>query len=117
MKPNEKLEAVFFRSGTGAEPVRDWLKGLRPDYRKAIGEDIRTAQYGWPLGVPLVRKLEPGLWEVRTKLPGGNIARTFFAVDGKLIVLLHGFMKKSQKTPQKELQTTRRRLKKYQEAS
>lgn len=117
MKPNEKLEAVFFRSGTGTEPVRDWLKGLRPDQRKAIGEDICTAQYGWPLGMPLIRKLEPGLWEVRTTLSGGNIARTFFTVDSRLIVLLHGFIKKSQKTPQKELKTARRRLKKYLEAS
>ena len=117
MKPNEKLEAVFFRFGTGAEPVRGWLKSLRPDQRKTISEDIRTAQYGWPLGMPLIRKLEPGLWEVRTKMPEGNIARTFFTVDGKLIVLLHGFIKKSQKTPQKELQTARRRLRKYLEAS
>jgi phage-related protein len=116
MKPNEKLDAVFFRSGTGTEPVRDWLKGLMTDQRKAIGEDIRTAQYGWPLGMPLIRKLESGLWEVRTNLRDG-IARTLFTVDDNRIVLLHGFIKKSQKTPPNELQTARRRLKKYLEAS
>ncbi len=116
MKPNEKLEAVFFRSSSGAEPVRDWLKGLQADQRKAIGEDILTAQYGWPMGMPLVRKLESGLWEVRTKFAAG-IARTLFTVDGKRIVLLHGFIKKSQNIPQSELQTARRRLIKYWEAS
>ena len=116
MKPNEKLEAVFFRSGTGTEPVRDWLKGLKEDQRKAIGVDIRTAQYGWPLGMPLIRKLEPSLWEVRTKFRNG-IARTLFTVDGNRIVLLHGFIKKAQKTPPNEPQTARRRLRKYLEAS
>ena len=110
MKPNEKLAAVFYRSATGAEPVRDWLKGLTADQRKAIGADIRTAQYGWPLGMPLIRKMEPGLWEVRTQFRNG-IARTLFTVDGKRIVLLHGFIKKSQETPLHELRLARRRLK------
>lgn len=116
MRSNEKLDAVFFNTGSGVEPVRDWLKGLIADQRKAIGEDIRTAQYGWPLGMPLIRKLESGLWEVRTNLRDG-IARTLFTVDGNQIILLHGFIKKSQKTPLNELQTARRRLKKYLEAS
>ena len=112
MKPTEKLEAFFYRSGTGAEPARDWLKGLPADQRKAIGEDIRTAQYGWPLGMPLIRKLESGLWEVRTTFRSG-IARTLFTIDGKRMVLLHGFIKKAQKMPPNELQTTRRRLRQY----
>jgi len=114
MKPSEKLEAFFFCSGTGAEPVRDWLKGMNKARRKAVGDDIRTAQYGWPLGMPLIRKLGDGLWEVRTRLRDG-IARTLFTVDENRMVLLHGFMKKTQKTPPKELQTARRRLKMYQE--
>jgi phage-related protein len=114
MKPMEKLEAFFYRSSTGAEPVRDWLKSLDAMQRKAIGEDIRTAQYGWPLGMPLIRKLEPGLWEVRTTFESG-IARTLFTVDGNRMVLLHGFIKKTQKTPPNELQTARRRLRMYQE--
>lgn len=96
--------------------MRDWLKGLDGAKRKAIGEDIRTAQYGWPLGMPLIRKLESGLWEVRTHLRGG-IARILFTVNGNQMVLLHGFIKKSQKTPLNELQTARRRLRKYQEES
>ena len=114
MKPTEKLEAFFYRSGAGIEPVRDWLKGLNAESRKAIGEDIRTAQYGWPLGMPLIRKLGAGLWEIRTRLRDG-IARTLFTLNGNRMVLLHGFIKKTQKTPPKELQTARRRLKMYQE--
>lgn len=114
MKPIEKLDAFFYRSGTDSEPVRDWLKGLDAAPRKAIGEDIRTAQYGWPLGMPLIRKLGAGLWEVRTRLRDG-IARTLFTVDENRMILLHGFIKKTQKTPLKELQTARRRLKIYKE--
>jgi phage-related protein len=114
MKPTEKLEAFFYRSDAGSEPVRDWLKGLTAEQRKAIGEDIRTAQYGWPLGMPLIRKLESGLWEVRTQFQSG-IARTLFTVDENQMVLLHGFIKKTQKTPPNELQTARRRLKIYKE--
>jgi phage-related protein len=116
MKPTEKLHAIFYRSGAGVEPVRDWLKGLDATQRKAIGEDIRTAQYGWPIGMPLIRKLETGLWEVRTKFRNG-IARTVFTVNGNQMVLLHSFIKKTQKTPPNELRTARQRLKKYQEES
>jgi phage-related protein len=61
------LEVLFFRTSTGREPVREWLKALPYEDRKAIGNDLKTAQYGWPLGMPLIRKLEPDLWEVRTR--------------------------------------------------
>ena len=110
-----KLNVVFFRTGSGTEPVRRWLKSLPVAHKKAIGEDIKTVQFGWPLGMPLVEKLEPYLWEVRTKLPDG-IARVLFTVDGHVMILLHGFIKKSQKIPKKEISTARSRLKQYQEA-
>ena len=103
------LQVVFFRSGAGSEPVRDWLRGLKRKDRKVVGRDIKTAQYGWPLGMPLIRKLEPGLWEVRSHI-GEGIARVMFTVDGGLMVLLHGFVKKSPKTPAAELKTARQRL-------
>jgi phage-related protein len=103
------LTVVFYRTGSGTEPVREWLKGLARQDRKIIGEDIKTAQFGWPLGMPLVRKLEPGLWEVRSTLSAG-IARAIFTVDGQTMVLLHGFVKKQQKTPRGELRTARQRL-------
>jgi phage-related protein len=103
------LGVIFYRSGAGNEPVREWLKALKREDRKAVGEDIKTAQYGWPLGMPLIRKLEPGLWEVRSHITHG-IARVLFTVDAGLMILLHGFVKKSQKTPPEELRTARQRL-------
>ncbi|MDA8091011.1 MAG: type II toxin-antitoxin system RelE/ParE family toxin [Nitrospiraceae bacterium] len=75
-----------------------------------MGEDIKTAQFGWPLGMPLIRKIEKDLWEVRSNITDG-IARTFFTVNGDTMVLLHGFIKKSQETPQNELRTARQRMK------
>jgi phage-related protein len=106
---NIPLEVFFFRSDHGSEPVRDWLKSLPFDEKRIIGEDIKTVQFGWPLGMPIVRKLEPGLWEVRSKLPD-KIARVFFTVNGSKMVLLHGFIKKSEKTPQDDLKVARQRL-------
>ena len=110
-----RLQVVFYRSDSGAEPVRRWLKSLPVSHKKAIGEDIKTVQFGWPMGMPLIEKLSPYLWEVRTKVPDG-IARVVFTVDGRLMVLLHGFIKKTQRIPQKEIATARTRLRRYQEA-
>jgi phage-related protein len=103
------LRVVFFHSEAGGEPVREWLLDLRRDDRKVVGRDIKTAQYGWPLGMPLIRKLEPGLWEVRSRI-GSGIARVMFTVDGDVMVLLHGFVKKSAKAPTTELKIARQRL-------
>ena len=103
------LRVVFYRTASGNEPVREWLKSLPRADRKAIGEDIKTAQFGWPLGMPLIRKLAAGMWEVRSHLDFG-IARIIFTVDGSLMVLLHGFVKKSQRTPPGDMKTARQRL-------
>lgn len=105
------LSVVFFRTEAGAEPVREWLRELTVEDRKTIGIDIKTVQYGWPLGMPLVRKMEPGLWEVRCDIADG-IARVLFTAKAGQMVLLHGFVKKTQKTPDNELKTARNRLKK-----
>ena len=75
--------------------------------KKSIGEDVKTVQYGWPLGMPLVRKLEPDLWEVRISM-GARIARILFTVRGDVIILLHGFIKKTQKTPAQDMSMARR---------
>jgi phage-related protein len=104
------LEVRFYATDQGREPVRDWLKALTPDARKAIGEDIKTVQFGWPLGMPLVRKMEPGLWEVRSTIDTG-IARVLFTTAGPVMVLLHGFIKKSDKTPRDDLKMALRRAK------
>jgi phage-related protein len=102
------LEARFFRTDSGTEPVRDWLKTLSANDRKAIGEDIRTVQIGWPLGMPVVRKMDNNLWEVRTNLQG-RIARVLFTMVDNVMVLLHGFIKKSQETPKQELDLAKAR--------
>ncbi|MSN27001.1 MAG: type II toxin-antitoxin system RelE/ParE family toxin [Geobacter sp.] len=103
------LKVVFYHSEAGNEPVREWLKDLHRDDKRQIGEDIKTAQLGWPLGMPLIRKIDKDLWEVRTRLADG-IARVFFTVDDEYMILLHGFIKKSHKTPQNELKTALSRL-------
>ncbi len=103
-----KLRVAFYRTASGREPVRDWLRSLDRESKKIIGDDIKTVQYGWPLGMPLVRNLGAGLWEVRSQLRDG-IARVVFAAEQGLMVVVHGFVKKSRKTPQKELEIARRR--------
>ena len=109
-----KLNAVFFKTAVGNEPVRVWLKSLPREDKKMIGIDVQTVQLGWPLGMPLVRSLENGLWEVRTKLMGARIARILFFMDDNTMVLVNGFMKKTQKTPQAELALARKRKNEYE---
>jgi len=103
-----RLEVVFYRTASGREPVREWLKKLPREDRRSIGIDMKTVQFGWPLGMPLVRKIEPGIWEVRSSLER-RIARVLFTVIGDRMVLLHGFIKKDQKTPTTDLELARSR--------
>ena len=110
MNGDVRLEVYFYKTSHNREPVREWLKTLPRHERKIIGDDLKTAQYGWPLGMPLIRKLEAGLWEVRSRLPN-RIARVIFTVEGRRMVLLHGFIKKSQRTPASDIELARRRLK------
>ncbi len=107
--PEPILAVSFFKTETGREPVRDWLKAMPREHRRIIGEDIKTVQFGWPLGMPLVRKLDRDLWEARIRLPDG-IARVLFTAGVGRMILLHGFIKKSQKTPQDELALAKTRL-------
>ena len=102
----------FFRTATGNEPAREWLLSLPREERHAIGEDLLTVQYAWPIGKPLVDHLGDGLWEVRTRLPH-RIARTLFAVVDNEIVVLHGFIKKTRQTPLRELELARQRQRQY----
>jgi phage-related protein len=107
---NPILEVRFFHTDSGTEPVREWLKDLPPIDRKTIGEDIKTVQFGWPLGMPLVDNLGGGIWEVRIRLDN-RIARVLFSLESKTMVLLHGFIKKQQATPKPDLDLARERLK------
>lgn len=107
-----KLNCVFYRQASGDEPVRAWLKALKPDTdRKIVGADILAVQYGWPLGLPLVDNLGGGIWEVRSKLRN-RIARVLFVIEDGAMILLHGFIKKVQKTPVQELEIAKDRLSK-----
>jgi phage-related protein len=103
------LIVAFYQTEAGNEPVRIWLKSLKKEDRRAIGEDVKTAQFGWPIGMPLIRKIERDLWEVRSSVKDG-IARVFFTVEEQTMILLHGFIKKSQKTPKADLNLAKRRL-------
>jgi phage-related protein len=99
----------------GQEPVRSWLKDLDKADRLRIGGDICTVELGWPVGMPVCRPLKGGLYEVRTDLDD-RIARVLFGIEDGKMVLLHGFIKKSQKAPKGDLETARKRLKSYRSA-
>lgn len=108
--PEVVLSVRFFALASGREPVREFLQNLDAADRRAVGVDIKTVQLGWPLGMPLVRKMGDHLWEVRSTLAVG-IVRVLFTVENQHMILLHAFIKKSQKTPENELQTAVSRLK------
>ena len=115
-RQGKRVPAIFFRTEAGGEPVREWLKGLpSPEDRKRIGEDIKTVEFGWPVGMPVSRPLGDGIYEVRTDLVQNRIARVFFYIDKKgRMVLLHGFIKKTPKTPDEDLELARSNKKKHQ---
>ena len=100
----KRVPAIFYRTEAGGEPVREWLKGLSPEDRKTIGEDIKTVEFGWPIGMPVCKPLGGGIYEVRSSLAQNRIARVLFYIDRRgRMILLHGFMKKTQKTPREDL--------------
>ena len=109
-----KLEAVFFRTDSGSEPVREWLKSLSKEDKREIGADIQTVQYGWPMGMPLVDSLGKGLWEIRSKLKNRRIARVIFFMHEGAMILINGFIKKTQKTPDTEKDISLKRKREYE---
>jgi phage-related protein len=111
MSATKQIRAAFYATASGKEPVRVWLKDLTAEDRKTLGEDIAAVEFTWPVGMPLVRPLKQGLWEVRSALSGNRIARILFCQCGDRMVLLHGFIKKSQKTPNEDLALARKRQK------
>jgi len=103
------LDAIFYRTEAGNEPVREWLLDSSKADRKIIGDDVRTVQYGYPVGMPLVKPMGQGLYELRSQLSGGRISRVFFCVKEDTMIMLHGFIKKTQKTPHSDLELARKR--------
>ena len=106
-----EIPMVFYRTSGGVEPVRDWLRDLPGDDRRKIGFDLAAVQVGWPVGMPLCRSLGGGLWEIRSSLPSRRIARVLFGVHEGRIAIVHGFIKKTQKTTQDEIELARKRMK------
>ncbi len=107
----EKIPAFFYQNELGNQPVRYSILGLSSEDRRLIGRDIQKVEFGWPLGMPCCRNLGDGRWEVRSDLSGGKIGRVLFCVAQNRIVLLHGFVKKTRKTPSRDLQVALRRMK------
>lgn len=105
----KKVPAIFYRSASGKEPVREWLLGLTKEDRKAVGADIQAVEFGWPVGMPVCRPMKDGLYEVRTNLDDGCISRVLFCFHEGKMVLLHGFIKKAQKTPKPDLELSKHR--------
>jgi phage-related protein len=106
----KKVAARFFATTNGREPVREWLRSFSSEDRKVLGTDLQRLEFGWPLGLPICRQLMAGLWELRSNLSGGRTARLIFHVRNEELILLHGFLKKTEKTPASELQLAQSRL-------
>jgi len=113
-KSPRKIPAVFYRTRGGSEVILDWLRDLKTGDRNAIGQDLMRVQYRWPIGMPLCRPLGDGLWEVRSDLPSKTIARALFCIRDDRIIVLHGFIKKTQKTPAADLDLARKRKKEFE---
>lgn len=108
-----KIPVVFYRTRGGSEVARDWLRALDEKGRNVIGLDLMRIQFRWPVGMPLCRSMGQGLWEIRSSLPSNRIARVLFCVVAERIVVLHGFIKKTQKTPVEDLALARKRMKEF----
>jgi phage-related protein len=106
------FNVAFFETASGKQPVREFIKKLSKEDQKKVGADIRVVQDSFPLGLPLVRKLKPELWEIRSLIKDG-ISRVFFTFFDKKIILLHAIVKKMQKTPMKEIDVAIERLKEF----
>jgi phage-related protein len=106
---SKKLRVRFYLSDAGSAPVRDWLLDFDADDRRIIGKDIQKVEFGWPIGRPHCAPLGDGVWEVRSSISGSRIARVVFCIVDGEAVLLHGFIKKSQKTPQADLNLAKKR--------
>lgn len=107
----KKIQASFYALDSGKEPVRDWLLKLDGVDRQAIGKDIQKVEFGWPIGMPYCRLLDKGLYEVRSNISSGRIARVLFCIQSNRMILLHGFIKKTQATPKHEMEIARKRMK------
>ena len=110
LKTSKRVTVRFYETEAGNVPVLDFLRAMSPEDRKAVGADLNTVEYGWPIGMPTCRPLGNGLYEVRSQLTGRRTVRTLFGFDGDEIVVVHAFIKKTGATPQADLALARDRL-------
>ncbi len=110
-KTLKKLNVHFFKLPSGREPVRDWLLELHSEDCKIIGTDIKTIEFSWPVGMPICKPIGEGLYESRSNILDRKIARVIFCIENNKMILLHGFIKKTQKTPVQELNLAIKRKK------
>jgi phage-related protein len=111
----KRVPAIFYRTEAGSEPVRSWLRAMDAQDRRLVGEDIKTVEFGWPVGMPTCRPMGDGLCEVRTRLPGSRMVRVFFYIDRRQrMVLLHGIVKKTRATPDADLDLARQNMRKHE---
>jgi phage-related protein len=117
LEKRKRIPAVFYRTASGVEPARRWLKSLPAEDRRIIGVHIATVEFGWPVGMPVCSAIASrrGLWEVRSTITGGRIARVLFSIHEGRMILLHGFIKKTQKTPDSDLDLAMRRKKEVEQ--
>ena len=100
---SKKLPARFYVNALGQNPVREWILSLPEGDRYTIGKDVQKVEFGWPIGRPHCAPLGKGLWEVRSTLESNRIARVIFCMGDGYMILLHGFIKKTQKVPQADI--------------
>lgn len=111
----KRVQAFFFATDTGHEPVREWLMELDRDDRRELGRSLMTLEFGWPIGMPLARAMGQGLHELRVAISGGRNARVFFYVDRQqFVVLLHATIKRTRTTPKRDLDIARLRMRQHQ---
>ena len=111
----KRIPAIFYRTEAGSEPVRSWLRAMEPQDRRLVGEDIKTVEFGWPVGMPTCRPMGDGLYEVRTRLPGNRMVRVLFYIDRRQrMVLLHGIVKKTRAAPDADLDLARQNMRKHE---
>jgi phage-related protein len=111
----DRARCWWFSTGhqRGSEVVRDWLRDLEEGDSNVIGQDLMRVQFRWPVGMPLCRAMGDGLWELRSNLSSNRIARVLFSLHEGRILVLHGFIKKTRKTPDEDLALALKRRREF----
>lgn len=115
--PRQKvLTARFYATSSGAMPVREWLLSLSKKDRIEVGSDIANIEYNWPVGPPQCKSVGGGMFEVRSRISHGRMARVLFFIQKDELFLLHGFIKKTQKTSRQDVDLEKKRKREMEES-